>query len=77
MIKYGIAENNAANSTYFIIDNEKFTFNAIIELMVLNGLKTLKLLKDYRFILELFPNTNGINELTTMQKSRIFQPSLK
>lgn len=48
-----------------------------MELIVLSGLKTLRLLKDCKFKNELPPKTNGKREETTIQKSRTFHPSLR
>lgn len=45
-------------------------------LMVLNGRNTLSDLKADKLTDEV-PKTKGINDVTTMMKSRKFQPSLK
>ena len=53
------------------------TFNARIELIVLKGLRTLKLLKEDKFTDWLPPIIKGSKEVVTMIKSRIFHPSRK
>ena len=62
----GIAENNVY----------KITFSSWIVLIVLRGLNTRRDRNADKFTEEV-PKTKGIKEVTTMIKSKKFQPSLK